>query len=214
MHVLGITDFGLFCLAVFLLNLTPGPDTAYIIGRSVAQGRAAGVVSALGISFGCVFHTLASAFGLSALLAASVTAFMAIKLAGGVYLIYLGVKLIRQKSRAGADVADAGRPPPLSLPAIFWQAALTNVMNPKVILFFLSFFPQFVAHDAPRQTLAFLVLGVVFIAMSTLWNSFTALAAGTLAARAGRKPQLKRWAERIVGGAFVALGLRLALSKN
>ncbi|WP_050468753.1 LysE family translocator [Herbaspirillum chlorophenolicum] len=212
MNALGITDFSLFCLAVFLLNLTPGPDTAYIIGRSVAQGRAAGVVSALGISFGCCFHTLASAFGLSALLAASATAFLAIKLAGGLYLIYLGIRLVWQKETAGNT--SVPRPAPLSLPAVFWQATLTNVTNPKVILFFLSFFPQFVARDAPRQALAFLVLGMAFITLSTLWNSFTALVAGTLAARAGRRPQFKRWAERIVGSAFVALGIRLALSKS
>lgn len=217
MQALGINDFGLFCLAVFLLNLTPGPDTAYIVGRSVAQGRAAGLVSAFGISFGCLFHTLACAFGLSALLMASATAFTAIKIAGGIYLVYLGLRLVWQRKKAADADIDPALPMAPEHPAlskIFWQATVTNVLNPKVILFFLSFFPQFVAHDAPRQALAFLTLGVVFMLMSTVWNSFTALVAGTLAARAGERPQIKRWLERTVGVAFVALGFRLALTKT
>jgi RhtB (resistance to homoserine/threonine) family protein len=227
MDAIGITGFGFFCLAVFLLNLTPGPDTAYIIGRSVAQGRGAGLVSALGISFGCVFHMLASALGLSAILAASATAFTVIKIVGGLYLIYLGLKMLLQKTATQTDQnnnagnvkianaqSTAGAPGHQSLRKIFWQATLTNVLNPKVVLFFLSFFPQFVTPDAPHRTLAFMVLGMTFIVQSTLWNSATALVAGTLTLRAGRQPHLKRWLERLVGSAFVALGIRLALTKN
>jgi threonine/homoserine/homoserine lactone efflux protein len=100
------------------------------------------------------------------------------------------------------------------LPTIFWQAVLTNVLNPKVILFFLSFFPQFVRTDSPHKTAAFLVLGVIFIAITTAWNSGTAFLAGTLARRAGRNPRIRLWLERSVGAAFVGLGARLALSRN
>src|SRR3984885_5822867 len=105
--MLGITHFPLFLAAVFLLNVTPGPDTAYIVGRSVAQGRSAGVVSAMGISAGCIVHTLACAFGLTALLAASATAFTVVKFAGAIYLIYLGGRLIfaRPDAKAGTDDA-------------------------------------------------------------------------------------------------------------
>jgi RhtB (resistance to homoserine/threonine) family protein len=212
MESLGITGFGLFCAAVLLLNATPGPDTAYIVGRSIAQGRAAGLVSALGISVGCGVHTLASAFGLSAVLAASASAFAIVKLAGGAYLIYLGVRMLM--SRAHQSTQSAPAQAARSLRTIFWQAVLTNVLNPKVVLFFLSFFPQFVRTDAPQKTLAFLVLGMVFVIFSTVWNSGTAFLAGSLARGAGRNPHIRLWLERCVGAAFVGLGLKLALSKN
>jgi threonine/homoserine/homoserine lactone efflux protein len=212
MTSLGIADFGLFCMAVLLLNVTPGPDTAFIVGRSVAQGRAAGLVSALGISLGCLIHSVASAFGLTAILAASATAFMLVKLAGGAYLIYLGLRMLlaRPASVTQAPLVPEVRP----LQKIFWQAVVTNVLNPKVVLFFLSFFPQFVAHDAARQTQAFLLLGVTFVALSTVWNCGTAFLAGNLSRRAGNNPNLKLWLERTVGAAFIALGAKLVLTKN
>lgn len=212
MSSFGITDFGLFCVAVLLLNATPGPDTAYIIGRSVAQGRAAGLVSALGISAGCCVHAIASAFGLTAILATSATMFTAIKLIGGAYLIYLGVRMLLAKAAqpAAKVVVEAHRP----LTTVFWQAVLTNVLNPKVILFFLSFFPQFVQPDSPRKTTAFLLLGLAFLLITTFWNSGTAFVAGTLMRSAGQNPKIQLWLERSVGAAFVALGLKLALTKN
>lgn len=212
MNLFGIADFGLFCAAVLLLNATPGPDTAYIVGRSVAQGRRAGLVSALGISAGCCVHALASALGLSAVLAASATAFSIVKLLGGMYLIYLGMRMLLAKPAhpLQAPAAQATRP----MKTIFWQAVATNILNPKVILFFLSFFPQFVRADSSQKTAAFLVLGAAFVALSTVWNSGTAFLAGTLARRAGRNPHVRLWLERVVGGAFVALGVKLAFSKN
>lgn len=211
MDTFGISDFSLFLVSVLLLNATPGPDTAYIVGRSIAQGRTAGLVSALGISAGCCVHAIASAVGLSAILAASAGAFMLIKLAGGVYLIYLGLRMAFAKPGAASPAAmrDAR-----SLRKIFWQAVATNVLNPKVILFFLAFIPQFVRADAPQKTLAFLLLGVAFAVLSLGWNTGTALLAGTLARSAGRKPHLRRWLERIVGMTFIALGARLALTRN
>ena len=210
MNFLGITDFGLFVTAVLLLNATPGPDTAYIIGRSVAQGRKAGLLSALGISAGCCVHALASALGLSAILAASATAFTLIKLAGGAYLIYLGLRMVFGKpaQTAAATVRDVR-----SHTTIFWQAMVTNVLNPKVILFYLAFIPQFVRADTPNKILAFLLLGAAFSIISMCWNSGTALLAGTLARRASRNPKVKQWLERVVGSTFVALGARLALVK-
>lgn len=212
MSYFDISGFGLFLLAVLLLNATPGPDTAYIVGRSIAQGRAAGLVSALGISVGCCVHSVLSAFGLTAILAASATAFTAVKLAGGAYLVYLGVRMLLAKpAGAGrASAASAARP----LKTVFRQALVTNVLNPKVILFFLSFFPQFVRADSPHKTAAFLLLGGVFVLMSLCWNSGTALLAGTLAQRAGRNPHVKQWLERTVGAAFIALGAKLALTRN
>ncbi|WP_250491647.1 LysE family translocator [Caballeronia sp. GAWG1-1] len=213
--MLGITGFAFFLVAVFLLNVTPGPDTAYIVGRSVAQGRGAGIVSALGISAGCIVHTLACAFGLTAILAASATAFTVVKIAGAIYLIYLGVRLILTKHDKAVDAHAArtnAQAAPKSLHQLFAQGFVTNVLNPKVVLFFVSFFPQFVAADSQHKTLAFLTLGLVFIAMSTVWNSFVAWIAGSVTERFSGKPGMKKWLDRGVGTAFVGLGLKLATS--
>ncbi len=208
--MLGITDLPLFVGAVFLLNVTPGPDTAYIVGRSVAQGRAAGVMSSLGVSAGCCVHALATAFGLTALLAASPTAFTIIKYAGAAYLVWLGLRLLwsRQGTAVGATVAPQDT---RGLRRLFMQGFLTNVLNPKVILFFVSFFPQFVDPRAAHQATAFLVLGAIMIAMSTVWNTAVAWLAGTLTRRVGQTPRLKCWLDRLVGTAFIGLGARLAL---
>lgn len=214
--MLGITGFTLFILAVMLLSITPGPDTAYIVGRSVAQGRGAGVVSALGIAVGCIVHTLACAFGLTALLAASATAFTIVKFAGAIYLIYLGVRLIFAKPAAAAvgKQVEETRPraAPKSLQQLFAQGFVTNVLNPKVVLFFVSFIPQFVAADSVHKTLAFLALGFVFVIISTFWNTIVAWIAGSVTQRFSGKPNVKLWLDRVVGSAFVGLGIKLATS--
>ncbi|RQV06154.1 LysE family translocator [Burkholderia cenocepacia] len=208
----GITHFGFFVFAVFLLNITPGPDTAYIVGRSVAQGRGAGLMSAFGISAGCCVHALACAFGLTALLAASATAFTVIKLVGAAYLIYLGVRMIIAKQAAAPSGAAAAAAKPLR--QLFMQGFWTNVLNPKVVLFFVSFFPQFVSADSPHKAWAFLTLGAVFVAMSTVWTSLVAWVAGSVTQRFSGKPGVKKWLDRTVGSAFVGLGLRLAASQR
>ncbi|ACR30470.1 LysE family translocator [Burkholderia glumae] len=209
--MLGITHFGFFLLAVFLLNVTPGPDTAYIIGRSVAQGRGAGLVSAAGIATGCGIHSLACAFGLTALIAASPAAFTVIKFAGAAYLIYLGVRLAFTKPAApGAARPAAQSGPARPLRQLFVQGVTTNLLNPKVVLFFVSFFPQFVAADSAHKTLAFLVLGGVFVLQGLAWSALVAWAAGSLTRRLGGNAAVKKWLDRLVGGAFVGLGLRLA----
>lgn len=210
MDFLGISDFGLFLAAVLLLNATPGPDTAYIVGRSVAQGWRAGLLSALGISAGCCMHAMASALGLSTILASSATAFTLIKLAGGAYLAYLGLRMML--ARPAKSDAPATVPDVRATHTIFLQALVTNVLNPKVILFFLAFIPQFVRADASRKTPAFLALGAVFAFISLFWNSGTALLAARLVRSAGRSPGVRRWQERIVGAGFLTLGARLALS--
>lgn len=217
--MLGITGFTLFIVAVMLLSVTPGPDTAYIVGRSVAQGRGAGVVSALGIALGCIVHTLACAFGLTALLAASVTAFTIVKFAGAIYLIYLGVRLIFEKpavAKTSGKPSEAEetrvRAAPKSLQQLFTQGFVTNVLNPKVVLFFVSFIPQFVAADSAHKTLAFLALGLVFVLVSTFWNTIVAWVAGSVTQRFSGKPSVKLWLDRVVGSAFVGLGIKLATS--
>jgi RhtB (resistance to homoserine/threonine) family protein len=215
----GITHFGFFVVAVFQLNVTPGPDTAYIVGRSVAQGRGAGLMSALGISAGCCVHSLACAFGLTALLAASATAFTIIKFVGALYLIYLGTRLIFAKpvtESAGRESGEARAAvgSPKSLRQLFMQGFWTNVLNPKVVLFFVSFFPQFVTGGSDHKTLAFLTLGAVFVSMTMVWNSFVAWIAGSVTQRFSGKPAVKRWLDRGVGSAFVGLGIKLATASR
>src|SRR4051812_47533255 len=174
--MLGIHDFWLFVASGIVLNVTPGPDTLYIVGRSVAQGRRAGAVSALGISSGCMLHTVAAAVGLSALLASSAAAFTAVRYAGAAYLVYLGARLLCGRENRGRK-GDAHSAPGTALAAgptgaawaVYRQGLFTNVLNPKVALFFLAFLPQFAEPQSTHRTAAFLFLGLVFIFNGTIW---------------------------------------------
>jgi threonine/homoserine/homoserine lactone efflux protein len=163
----GIHDFGLFLTAGILLNLTPGPDTVYILGRSIAQGRAAGVASAFGICVGSIVHTCAAALGLSALLATSGWAFSAVKLAGAAYLIFLGIRTLLQRR---ADLNLPAHFKQRRAAVAFRQGILTNILNPKVALFFLAFLPQFIDSAAPAKMIAFLFLGLTFVTTGTIWR--------------------------------------------
>lgn len=208
--MLGIHDFGIFLATGILLNLTPGPDTFYILGRSLAQGRSAGIASAFGISAGSLIHTSAAALGLSALIAASASAFMVVKLAGAAYLIYLGVRMCWTPSAKAAIPAEFSSSGFL---AIFRQGLLTNVLNPKVALFFLAFMPQFIAADSPNQFLAFLVLGLCFVLTGTLWCLCLAWFASWLGGRLRGSPRFSEILNRTAGALFIALGIRLATTK-
>jgi threonine/homoserine/homoserine lactone efflux protein len=209
--VFGTHDLWLFVLSGFLLNITPGPDTLYIVGRGSTQGWRAGAVAALGIGAGTLVHICAAALGLSAILAASATAFTAVKLIGAAYLLYVGISLIRS---AGASETSPGAIPvrPASIRGIFVQGFLTNVLNPKVALFFLAFLPQFVASDASSKPLAFLFLGGIFDFNGTLWNLFVAWSTARLSSRLAPSAAFKRWFNRCVGSVFVFIGIRLALA--
>jgi threonine/homoserine/homoserine lactone efflux protein len=205
--MLGIQDIALFVVAGLLLNITPGPDTAYIVGRSVQLGWRGGAAAALGIGAGCLVHILAAAVGLSALLAASSTAFLVVKYAGAAYLCYAGVRMLLVRGAASRvkPAAEAA-----TTRAVFWQGALTNALNPKVALFFLAFLPQFVDAASPNKPLAFLLLGLLFDVNGTIWN----LAVAGFAARVGRafrSSAISAWINRVLGGLFVYLGVRLAL---
>jgi threonine/homoserine/homoserine lactone efflux protein len=209
--VFGTHDLWLFVLSGFLLNITPGPDTLYIVGRGSTQGGRAGAVAALGIGAGTLVHICAAALGLSAILAASATAFTAVKIIGAAYLLYVGISLIRS---AGASETSPGAIPvrPASIRGIFVQGFLTNVLNPKVALFFLAFLPQFVASDASSKPLAFLFLGGIFDFNGTLWNLFVAWSTARLSSRFAPSAAFKRWFNRCVGSVFVFIGIRLALA--
>jgi threonine/homoserine/homoserine lactone efflux protein len=208
--MLGIHELWLFVISGLLLNITPGPDTAYIIGRSVQLGWRGGVAAALGISCGCLVHVFGVAVGLSALLAASSAAFTLVKWVGAAYLCIIGVRMLLSRATPPAPQAaiDIGAIP---LRRVFGQGALTNILNPKVALFFLAFLPQFVAADSPHKPLAFAVLGFIFIFNGTLWclgvAAFTARAAG----RIRKSGQTLAWINRALGGLFVYLGVRVAM---
>jgi threonine/homoserine/homoserine lactone efflux protein len=205
--VLGIQDIALFIAAGLLLNITPGPDTAYIVGRSVQLGWRRGAAAALGIGAGCLVHIAAAAVGLSALLAASAMAFVVVKYAGAAYLCYAGLRMLFSGGRA--DVAEV-RVEAMTMRAVFWQGALTNALNPKVALFFLAFLPQFVDVASPHKPVAFLLLGLLFDLNGTIWNLGVAAVAARMG-RAFRTSAVSAWIGRALGGMFVYLGVRLAL---
>ena len=207
----GTQDLWLFVISGVLLNLTPGADTLYIVGRSAGQGLRAGICAALGICSGTLVHVLAAALGLSAVLASSATAFLVVKFLGAVYLVYLGIAMWRQR---GGSAVETVAPPPASLTRNYRQGLLTNVLNPKVALFFLAFMPQFVAPSAPSQPLALLVLGVIFALNSTLWCLFLAWSAAAAGQRVRISQRMGRWLNRAAGGCFVFFGVRLAFSEQ
>ncbi|MBI3374102.1 MAG: LysE family translocator [Betaproteobacteria bacterium] len=203
----GTTDLFLFVVAGLLLNMTPGPDTLYIVARSASQGWRAGAAAALGIGAGCWVHTAAAALGVSALLAASATAFTVLKWAGAAYLVYVGLSLLASTTQTRGAPAL----PSVALRTVFAQGFLTNVLNPKVALFFLAFLPQFIAPDAPDKAVAFLFLGALFNVNGTLWNLLVAWMAARVALRLRWSGPLARWLNRAIGAMFVALGSRLAV---
>jgi len=197
----------LFAGAGLLLNVTPGPDLLYILGRSVSQGRQAGLLSALGIGAGCLFHVTAAALGVSALVLAVPVAYDVVRWAGALYLVWLGVKALRSQGSSLEVQAMAATSPR----RIFVQGVVTNALNPKVALFFLAFLPQFA--DPSRGPLApqLLLLGAIFTVNGTLVCLLFALFAARLGEWLKTRYGVTRLLDRATGGLFIALGLRLAL---
>jgi threonine/homoserine/homoserine lactone efflux protein len=209
--MLGIHDFWLFILSGLLLNIAPGPDTAYIVGRSVQIGWRGGAAAVFGISTGCLVHVFAAAAGLSALLMASTAVFSLVKSVGAAYLCFLGITMLLSSPPATALGGVTALRDSVLLRQVFWQGALTNVLNPKVALFFIAFLPQFVAVEAPHEALAFLLLGLIFIVNSTLWCLGVAAFAARAAGRMRQSGRAMAWVNRGLGALFVFLGARIAL---
>lgn len=207
--MLGTHDVWAFLLASFVLWITPGPDNMYILARSVAQGRRAGLVSALGIGSGVLAHTVAAALGLSAILAASSWAFLVVKVAGAAYLIYLGVAALRRPLvplvAPALDPASGWR--------VYRQGVVSNILNPKVAVFFLAFLPQFVDAGSGWGPLPFLLLGGLFVTGGTLWCALLALGAASATSTLRRSPRLLGSVERLSGCVYIALGLNLLRSR-
>jgi threonine/homoserine/homoserine lactone efflux protein len=209
----GIHEIWLFIISGLLLNITPGPDTAYIVGRSVQLGWRGGVVAVLGIEAGCTLHVFAAAIGLSALLAASSMAFMLVKWAGAAYLCFIGVKMLLARTPMPATTA-ANESGAISMRQVFVQGALSNALNPKVALFFLAFLPQFVAEDSPHKAAAFALLGLIFMFNGTLWCLGVALFTAHAAGRIRKSGRILAWINRGLGGLFCYLGVRVAMTET
>ncbi len=212
--MLGIQDLPLFVASGLLLNMAPGPDSILIMTRSAAQGWRAGSAAALGIGAGTCVHIVAAALGLSALMASSSWAFTLLKYAGGAYLVYLGLLMVFSRAKQASQAQAVEPALRLSYRKIFAQGFLTNVLNPKVALFFLAFVPQFIAPDAPHKALAFLLLGAIFNFNGMLWCHGLAL----VTAKASQRIRLSgRWADalnRAIGLMFLSFGLKLALGER
>jgi len=202
---------GLYVAASLALIATPGQDMLYVITRSLAQGRFAGVCSAVGVCLGILVHTALAALGVSAILHASETLFFALKIVGAAYLVWLGSRLLL--TRAGAGPL-AGTAAPLSPLALVWQGVLSNVTNPKIVLFFFAFLPQFVSPASPTPTRDLVFLGVLYALLALPVKAGVGLAAGSLSERALRSGSMLTWVNRVCGCVLVGLGLRLVATER
>ena len=207
----GIHDLTLFIVSGLLLNFMPGPDSLLIMTRSATQGWRAGVAATMGIGTGTMVHVTAAAVGLSAILATSATAFMVVKYIGAAYIIWMVIGLLRSKRR---EAGEQRAVPPLPYRKIFAQGFLTNILNPKVAIFFLAFVPQFIDAAAPDKAFAFIILGCIFNLNGMLWSVSLALFTARVSARVKVSPVLSLWLNRVTGGLFIWLGVKLALSKQ
>ncbi|GFO67622.1 lysine transporter LysE [Geomonas limicola] len=205
----GIVNLPLFLVSCVALNVMPGPDTIYLVTRSIAQGRRAGLLSSWGLCTGALVHTFAAALGLSAVLSASAHAFSAVKYAGAGYLIYLGVKTFFDKS--GPLSTENEPAAPASGCRIFFQGILVDLLNPKVALFFLAFLPQFIDHKAPNKFLTFLLLGVILVLFSLVWEGILVLGSSRLSGYFTRNENSGRRVNRVAGSIFLGLGVRMGL---
>ncbi len=210
--MLGIHHYWLFIATAVILVITPGQDTFFILGRSLSGGRSAGIAAALGITAGSVLHTFAAALGLSALLATSPYAFMAVKFAGAAYLVYIGIRALVTRASGlpgnDASVGDDGRWP------AFRQGIVSNLLNPKVALFFLALMPQFIDATSTHKIGAFLALGLTFVSLGVVWCLVLAVAAAKLRGAFLRRPSMANVLNKVAGTMFIALGLKLATARQ
>lgn len=209
--MLGIINYEVFLVSAILLNLTPGTDTMYVMSRSISQGRAAGVYSALGISTGVIIHTLLAAFGLSVIILQSVVLFNIIKLIGAIYLAYLGIKMLTAKNVATDKPSSLSRQ---SNQKIFLQGMITNVTNPKVALFFLALLPQFIDTNAGGSSpIPFIILGLTLMVIGCLWCLMTAYFSSMATNKLRGNSKIGTVLNRVTGSVFIVMSLKLLNTK-
>ena len=206
-----IDNFYLFLTVSLLINLSPGPDMIYTAARSLSQGIKAGIFSALGIFVGCLFHTAAAVFGLSKIIEESVLLFSIIKYAGAAYLIYLGMRSILSGKKTKKEIDTL---PILTSRKIFFQGMLTNILNPKVAIFFLSFLPQFINPESTylKEQIAF--LGLWFDVQGAAALMVVACAVGAFKNILQKKPTFWNWQEKITGLILLGLGVKMFFTKK
>jgi len=202
----GIINLPTFIVAGLLFIISPGADTMYILGRSIAQGKAAGVYSVLGIVTGTLIHITLVAFGLSLIIAKSAVLFSLVKYLGAAYLVFLGVKMLLSKPLNTATEIEK-----VKSHKVYLSGVLTNLLNPKVILFFMVFFPQFVKPSEANNPLPYLILGSMFTIVGSMWCLTLVFFAAKLSRKIRENGKVSLWINRVTGGVFIALGLKLAL---
>lgn len=206
----GIHDFSLFLITTIIFIVVPGIDAMFVLSRSISNGRASGIASSAGIATGAFVHTILSTVGLSLLLSQSVVLFTALKIVGGLYLIYIGAKALFQKSK-GLEVRQVSKG---SLKKDYWQGVITNVSNPKNILFYLSFLPQFVSANSSQNALPFLILGATFSLVVLIWyisvSYFTSFATKSIK----DSKLFNTIMNKVSGLVFIGLGIKLMSTKQ
>jgi len=208
----GIENYLGFIIAGIIMNLTPGADTIYIITRSIAQGKKAGIYSVLGIGSGAIIHILLAGFGLSVLLAKSILLFNIVKWIGASYLIYLGVRMLLDKSKLFAN--EKAEFEKIDLWKIYRQGFITNVLNPKVAIFFLSLLPQFIKPEYVDNSIPFLILGLTFLTTGTIWCLFLAYSASFMTDTLRKNERIGEIMKKVSGFVFIGLGLQLLIKRN
>ena len=207
--MIGINHYETFLFAGILLNLTPGNDTIYILSRSIAHGRNAGILSALGIGSGSIVHTMFAAFGLSIIISKSILVFSIIKYLGSIYLVYLGIRMIIDKSRL--QFKESTQFARTKSVKIYRDAALTNILNPKVALFFIAFLPQFIEPTFKSSIIPFIALGLTFTFTGTLWCVVLALFSSQIFLRLRNNQKLSLYLNKTCGAILIGLGIKVAL---
>jgi len=204
------TKFLLFIGVSWALILAPGPDMFYVISRGIAHGRRAGILSATGVVCGILVHTTAAALGLTLLLQTSALAFLVVKYIGAAYLIFLGVKAWVEKSTLNLQSSAPG----VKSSALFWQGVLSNVLNPKIAIFFLAFLPQFVEKGSGYVAWQMIFLGVMFACFGLCFLLVVGYSSGTIGRWLTQRPQYTQSLQRLAGGILIGLGIRLAFTEH
>jgi RhtB (resistance to homoserine/threonine) family protein len=205
----GILHFETFLIAGILLNLTPGNDTIFILTRSIGQGKKAGIISTVGIASGSVVHTILAAFGLSIIIAKSILLFNIIKYLGAAYLLYIGYKMLTNRTQLNTDEVKLTKS--VNYMKIYRDGFFTNILNPKVALFFIAFLPQFIDPTYRNTVLPFLLLGTTFITTGTIWCLILAIFASSFFAKLKGNKKMSMYINKICGLTFIALGIKVAL---
>ena len=204
----GIIHFETFLLTGILLNITPGNDTIFILSKSIGQGKKAGIVSALGIGTGSIVHTILAALGLSLIIAKSILLFNIIKYAGAAYIIYIGVKMFLDKNQLNTAISNKNET--VNYRKIYRDAIITNVLNPKVALFFIAFLPQFIDPTFKNTVWPFLMLGITFIITGTIWCLILAIFAATIFDKLNQRKTVSDYIHKICGITLIVLGIKVA----